>query len=393
MALERISKGCSPSREAPVLNRLDMACAGHYHWVILGACCAGAEMHATWYERVISGDKKGLPASFVRAMLTMISAVYRMLHLLRAAAYKLRLRRIRSLPGKVVSVGNLTVGGTGKTPFVEALARMVKQKDYKPVILSRGYGSTDGAASDEYMVLAENLPGVAHYAHPSRYQAGMEAAGKEDPDIFLLDDGFQHWQLRRDLDIVLVDALNPFGYGRLTPRGMLREPLRALRRADVFVITRSNQALPAIIDMLKQTLRRINSEASLVVTHHEVRVLRDVRTRKKYDVEFLKGSRVLGFCGIGNPRAFHGLLVHLGAQVAAFHAFRDHFRYTPRIVELTVKEAQLRGCEVLVTTQKDAVKLRDYERELPILELLIGVRITEGRGELEERLARLLEDD
>lgn len=350
-------------------------------------------MHATWYERVVSGDEKGLLASVMLAILTMVSMVYAVGHLLRAAAYKLHLRRIRSLPRKVVSIGNLTVGGTGKTPFVEALARMVKEKSYKPVILSRGYGSADGAVSDEYMVLAENLPEVGHYTHPSRYRAGMEAVGKENPDIFLLDDGFQHWQLRRDLDIVLVDALNPFGYGRLTPRGMLREPLRALRRADVFVITRSNQAQVRVIDSLKQTLRRFNPEAPLVVTHHEVRGLRDVRTRKGRDVESLKGKKVLGFCGIGNPRAFHGLLVHLGVQVVAFHAFRDHQRYTPPFLGLVVKEAQLRGCSALVTTQKDAVKLRDYETELPILELLIGMRITEGREELEERLAGLMEGD
>jgi tetraacyldisaccharide 4'-kinase len=342
---------------------------------------------------VASGEKKGIVASVALAVFTLLSLAYLLLHLLRALAYKLHLRRVRRLPKKVVSVGNLTMGGTGKTPFVEMLSRMRRERNRKPVILSRGYGSKDGTPSDEFLILRENLPKVGHYANPNRYQAGMEALAKENPDIFLLDDGFQHWQLGRDLDIVLVDALNPFGYGRLTPRGMLREPLGALRRAGMFVITRSDQVQPQIIDALRQSLAKFNPGAPVLVSHHEARSLRNAHTQKKRDIEFLKGRKVLGFCGIGNPRAFHGLLVHLGAQVAAFHVFRDHFRYSPEIVELMSKEAKLLGCEALVTTQKDGVKLRDFKTEPPLLELLIAVKITEGCQQLESRLAGLLEGE
>lgn len=349
-------------------------------------------MYATWYERVISGNVKGILPSFALAIFTLLSLVYLLLHFLRAAAYKLHLRKIHVLPCKVVSVGNLTVGGTGKTPFIELLSRILKKMEFKPVILSRGYGSRDGLPSDEYMVLKENVPEVPHYVNPSRYHGGLDALSKENPDVFLLDDGFQHWRLKRDMDVVLIDALNPFGYGKLTPRGMLREPLSALKRADMFVVTRGDQVQPRILQALKDSLVKFNPDAPLIVSHHEARGLRDVRTGKKLDTGYLKGRKALGFCGIGNPRAFHALLVHCGAQVASFHAFRDHFRYTQEIVQLMSEEAKLLGCDALVTTQKDGVKLGDFETELPVLEFLIGVSITEGSEELESRLLKLMED-
>ncbi len=348
-------------------------------------------MHATWYESVISGEKKGILASFALSLFTFLTIVYLLLHVLRKLAYKLHLRPVRSLQRKVISVGNITVGGTGKTPFIEVLSSMVRKKKLKPVILSRGYGSRDGVASDEFLVLKENLPGVGHYTGPSRYSTGMKALEKENPDIFLLDDGFQHWQLKRDLDIVMIDALNPYGYGRLAPRGMLREPLSALKRADMFVITRNDQVEPRIIEILKESLRKFNPNAQLVVSNHEASSLRNVQTRKKQKVDFLKNRKVLGFCGIGNPRAFHALLNHLGAQIAEFHAFRDHFRYTAEIIQLMSKEAKLLGCSVLVTTQKDGVKLREFKTELPVFELLIELKITEGLQALENELAGLLE--
>ncbi len=346
-------------------------------------------MYATWYENVISGRKRGILASFALAVLTLLSVLYLFAYFLRSLAYKLRLKKVRRLPKKVISVGNITVGGTGKTPFVEAVVRIAREKKLRSVILSRGYGARDGAPSDEFLVLKENLPGVPHYARPDRYGAGMAALEKDNPDMFVLDDGFQHWRLERDLDIVLVDALNPFGYGWISPRGMLREPLGALRRADMIVITRSDQVEQHIVDMLKASLRKMNPGAPLLVTSHDIRGLRNVHNQKKRDMEILKGKKVLGFCGIGNPRAFHGLLNHTGAQVAAFHAFRDHFRYSSEIVELISREAGLLGCTALVTTQKDGVKLREYKVEPEILELLIEVKITEGIEHLQEKITEL----
>jgi tetraacyldisaccharide 4'-kinase len=348
-------------------------------------------MYATWYERVISGNRRGLVAALALGVFTLLSMVYLLLHGIRLLAYKLGLRRVRSLPRAVISVGNLTVGGTGKTPFVEKLSRLALEMKHKPVILSRGYGSKNGVASDEALLLKENLPNVPHYTGASRYEAGLNALNEVHPDVFLLDDGFQHWQLRRDMDIVLVDALNPFGYGRLTPRGMLREPLGALRRADVFVITRGDQVESRILEVLKESLAKFNSGAPVFVSRHRVSGIRNVRNQKEMQIASLKGRKVLGFCGIGNPRAFHGLLIHLGVQVAAFHAFRDHFRYTQELLELMVKEGMLLNCEFLATTQKDAVKLRDVKSDLPILEILIKAELTEGYEELKERMAVLLE--
>jgi len=349
-------------------------------------------MHATWYEKVISGEKKGIKAAFALTVFSMLSMVYLVLHSLRGLFYVLHLRRVRSLPRKVISVGNITVGGTGKTPFIEMLARLFQNKGLKPAILSRGYGSAEGSFSDEYLVLQENLPDVPHYTGPNRYLSGVKALEKENPDVFLLDDGFQHWQLKRDLDIVLIDALNPFGYGRLTPRGMLREPLGALKRADIFVITRSEQVDERILAVLKESLRRFNATAAIAVSSHEIVSLRNIGNRKSHKLDFIKGEKILGFCGIGNPRAFHGILKHLGADVVSFHPFRDHFKYGGEIIQLMADEAKLLECKALVTTQKDGVKLRDMKTALPLLEVQIELVVSEGMAEIEKRTTGLLAD-
>jgi len=180
---------------------------------------------ATYYERLISGVEKGFVAALLRTFLGFVSLLYLAAFYLRKALYALRIIRVRSLPCKVISVGNITLGGTGKTPFVEYIARFISQRGVKTAIISRGYKQTGNAAADEVLLLKELIPEVPLYVGARRYLAGERAIRETGAECIILDDGFAHWRLARDLDIILIDSLNPFGHARIFPRGMLREPL------------------------------------------------------------------------------------------------------------------------------------------------------------------------
>lgn len=270
----------------------------------------------------------------------------------------------------VVSVGNLTCGGTGKTPMVELIAGDLSRLGWKPAILSRGYGAVSGgneketSGNDEYRVLAANLPSIKHYQGADRVACGREAlAGGSD--ILVLDDGFQHCRLHRDLDVVLLDALRPFDNGRLLPAGLLREPVETLARADLLGVTRVN---------LVSRQRRNAIGGFLKARFPDVPVLffesRAVCWRQLYGETMEAGSladaKVFAFCGIGNPHSFRLALEELGVHTAGFHAFRDHQIYDSAVVDRIASWAGDLGVDTVVMTQKDAVKLeRDWLEKHP----------------------------
>ncbi len=269
----------------------------------------------------------------------------------------------------VISVGNLTCGGTGKTPTVEMLSRELVDRGWNPAILSRGYGAEPGGGNDEYKVLSENLPSVAHYQGADRVAVGREAIAA-GADILVLDDGFQHLQMHRDLDLVLLDALQPFDSGRLLPAGLLREPVGSLAAADLVAVTRTQ---------LVSDDRRDSIAAFLDERFPGVPVLfiesRPLAWQELYgetlDPGFLEGKEVCAFCGIGNPHSFELALEKMGIRTAGFRAFRDHQFYNRAEVEMLASWARDRGVETIVMTQKDAVKIeRDWLKEQPGLRWL-----------------------
>lgn len=272
------------------------------------------------------------------------------------------------LPCRVFCVGNIVAGGSGKTPIVEALAREWLRRGGSPAILSRGYGSGGAAAgNDEFQLLRRRLPEVPHYQDRERFEAGRTALREHpDLDLLILDDGFQHRRLHRDVDAVVIDATRPFGYGHCLPRGLLREPWQGLERADCFFLTRTEDCSKIKVSILETFLRqRFPGVPRIRVNAHNEGLLSSSGpvTKGKAAV------KVAAFAGIGNPDAFFQGLERQGYDLVGRQRFPDHYRYQPRDLLQMVGWAQSRGAQALVCTEKDGVKLEkfdDYSRlEIP----------------------------
>jgi tetraacyldisaccharide 4'-kinase len=305
---------------------------------------------------------------------------------LRNRAYACGCRSVHRAAVPVVSVGNLTAGGTGKTPCVEYVAGFYRRRERRVAVLSRGYGGA-GGRNDEALVLEENLPDVPHLQGRDRVALARAAVEELESEVLVLDDGFQHRRLARDLDLVLIDATEPWGYGYLLPRGLLREPRSSLRRAGLVVLTRCDQAGPGRVEALKRDVRRYAPSAPVVETRHgPVELVNSGRAVAPLDG--LRGRAVAAFCGIGNPEAFRHTLADLGADVRTFRAYPDHYPYGRADVDsLRDWLRDLPGNGVAVTTQKDLVKLRvDRLGGRPLWSLRVRLQVTAGLTELEHRL-------
>ncbi|MDH4231443.1 MAG: tetraacyldisaccharide 4'-kinase [Nitrospirota bacterium] len=314
------------------------------------------------------------------------------------------LSRRRRLPCRVISIGNITVGGTGKTPAAIALAEEAKIRGYSPVILTRGYkGSAKGPcfvtkgdgpllsareAGDEPVLMAERLKGVPIIKGSDRYEAGMFALQNLDAQLstpssrllFILDDGYQHWKLYRDRDILLIDSENPFGNRMLLPLGKLREPLRTIERADIVVLTKckipdglQRKEIKSVIAEIK----KYNAEAPVFLSGHSVVTAR-LRSGEEISPARLTGSRVFGFCALGNPRSFVNTIVSSGAVLSGMKTFRDHFEYAQPDIGNIRAEAEKAGSEWIVTTEKDMIKIRNLD--LPENIIIIEIEFSVDKG-------------
>jgi tetraacyldisaccharide 4'-kinase len=339
---------------------------------------------ADTFKRLTDGSLRGPGPTAVRAMLAAISVPYGWIMAARNEAYDRGLLPVHDGGVPVVSIGNLTLGGTGKTPLVAWAARTLAAAGRRPAIVSRGYGAKRGEVSDEAAELAIVVPGIPHLADRDRV-AGARAAANHGADIIVLDDGFQHRRLARDLDIVAIDATDPFGGNRLFPRGLLREPSRALGRADAIVLTRA-----AVVAAERRTeIRRavINarggaSPAAWAEASHRPVALRD-HAGGLHDLDRLRGRRVASFAGIGNPAAFRGTLADLGATIAAYTPFADHHHYRDADIEALAATARASSADLAVTTLKDLVKVRRLDLGgIPLVALEIAATFSVGGDEL-----------
>jgi tetraacyldisaccharide 4'-kinase len=346
-----------------------------------------------YYRSLVSGRLRGLWPGFQRLGLRAVGVPYGLAVRLRNCLYDCGWKKVVRAAVPVVSVGNLTLGGTGKTPCVEYVARFYRQRDLRVAILSRGYGSTQGP-NDEALVLEENLPDVPHLQGADRAALAATAVEELESEVLVLDDGFQHRRLARNLDLVLIDATEPWGHGYLFPRGLLRESPRSLRRlgaVGVVVLTRCDQVAEADLRHLREAIARIVPEVPVVETRHQATGL--VNAQKTSAPLELLGQRPLAaFCGLGNPEAFRRTLTDLGAAVAAFRTFPDHHAYTRTDVEDlgTWARHQATDC-IVVTTQKDLVKVcltQLGERELWALR--VHLHIDAGREALDRKLQALV---
>jgi tetraacyldisaccharide 4'-kinase len=343
----------------------------------------------TWYLNLVGGQTREIWAPAARLGLSFASLVYGSVVAARNAHYDRGWKTAHRAAVPVVSVGNLTLGGTGKTPMVEWLARWYRQRGVKVVILSRGYGQS-GGLNDEGRVLEENLPDVPHLQNPDRVALAQVAVHELESELILLDDGFQHRRLARDVDLVLLDALEPFGLRHLFPRGLLREPVGSLGRAGVVVLSRADLVDPAERATIRAEAERAAGPLRWIEARHAPVELIDWEGNVS-PLGLAAGSSVGAFCGIGNPEGFRRTLIPLCRELLELRVFPDHHDYTAEDVRSLERWAIDLGANLVLTTQKDLVKLRaSLLGPAPLRALRIGLEITAGGEIMEDVLARLL---
>jgi tetraacyldisaccharide 4'-kinase len=343
-----------------------------------------------YFRSVISGRERGLGAAALRGAARVVEPFYAAATRLRNWTFDARLRRAHAAPRPVVCVGNLTTGGTGKTPVVRWLADALRRRGHRPAVLMRGYGSdrADDGESDERRLIEillsdPALPPVPVIANPDRL-AGAARAIEIDAGVSLLilDDGFQHRRLRRDFDLVLIDATNPLGHGRLLPRGLLREPLSGLRRATAMLVTHADETSLEELSKIERTLRDHNAFAPLYRCRHVHHGFVDALGLTHSPQ--LAGRRYFAFCGIGNPEAFAWQLESAGGTRAGSHWFADHHAYTESDLRELRASARTAGADVMITTEKDWVKLAKLppapDPDPPIRRAVLGIEFFDDDG-------------
>jgi len=333
---------------------------------------------SSFYRRIIAREA-GLWAAPIRAALSASAMLYHAGVALRNHRYD-RANRSTRIPVPVVSVGNLTVGGTGKTPMVIDIAQRLERMGRSPGVVSRGYKAESGRLGDEELLVRRRCPGAVFVANPDRVAAAERAHRRYGADVVVLDDGFQHRRLARTLDIVLIDATCPFGHGHLLPRGLLREPVTALRRADLLILTRCDQVARDRLDRIEQRLRAITPDRLILRCAHRV-VGVDALDGSPLDETWpdraqiddasvdhapaghapeggsLEGRRAVVFAGIAHPDRFAATVASLGVQIVARKWWPDHHRYTERDINTLRASGRHPPCDLFLTTEKDAVKL------------------------------------
>ena len=328
----------------------------------------------------------------LKIILWIFSLVYLTALWLNHLGFKLGVLRSHKLPKPVISVGNLTWGGAGKTPFTIFLAEHLKSSHAKTAILSRGYGGS-GNDNDEVKMMKEYLKDVSVVVGAKRYEAGKAFLKNHSVDMFLLDDGFQHRALQRDLNIVLVDATNPWGNGCLLPCGILREPKSVLRRADIIVLTK--------VDLAKESLEKLASEIKALCPAtpifqaiHRPDKFHDLLKNTDEPLEFLADQRVNALCSIAQPAAFQATLEKIKLSVHERFNFLDHEEYSAGDLKNLITKTRAEGISTIITTAKDKVKLEKYFQEfinqkIKLVSLEIKIEIIHGREELVQRINRL----
>ena len=342
------------------------------------------------YQGWISGTRRGVIPGLLRLLLRLAEFPYTWAVRVRNARFDRGKKAVHRVGVPVISVGNITTGGTGKTPMVAWLGHWFRHQDIRVALISRGYGAASGGQNDEARELEALLPDVPHLQNPDRVAAAQVAIEELATQLIILDDGFQHRRIHRDLEIVLLDALQPFGYGHVLPRGLLREPLSGLRRADLIVLSRSDAVSEACRAELREQVSRWAPEAGWCETAHRPTWLIDAGGQR-HPVADLRGKRVAAFCGIGNPPAFQQALKTLGCEVVAFRVFPDHHAYQREDLDQLTQWVSEASPDLVVCTRKDQVKLAvDRLHRVPLMAVAVEINVMDGLPQLEKHLHRVL---
>ena len=374
-----------------------------------------------YFLAVIANRMHGWGPNTLRWLLSGLSRLYSGIINLRLAMFEHRIIRSEELGCQVISIGNLTVGGTGKTPVVEVFARALQKNGRRVAILSRGYKKaelplseklwnlvtfntpkqqpprivSDGRrllldsamGGDEPYMLASNLPDVCVLVDKDRVKSGRYAIQKLGCDTLILDDGFQYLRLKHRVDIVLVDRTNPFDNGRVLPRGLLRESTRHLSRASFIFITKSaGDGSPE----LRAQIRELNPTAEIAECRHTPRHFTNVYTGERQELDFLRGKKVAAISGIAAPRGFEESLERMGGELVYRKRFGDHHRYTQQEILDMINDSRDRGAEVILTTEKDAVRFPKIDRrDIPVYFLRIAIDLLSGEEDFNQLISRI----
>lgn len=348
-------------------------------------------MDGETFRELVGNRRRGLGPALLRFGLQLLEYPYVAVTAIRNRLYDRGIFRQHRVPLPVVSVGNLTLGGTGKSPLVAWLGRYFLEQGHRPGLISRGYGSAEDGVNDEFLELAFRLPEVPHLLNRDRVAAAtefLEQPGERAVDLLILDDAFQHRRMARDLDIVLLDASEPFGFEHVFPRGTLRESLGGLRRAQVALLSRADLVSPEQRNDIQRRVRALAPEILWGEVVHRPDMLLDAN-RQVHDLAVLRNRRIFAFCGIGNPAAFRKTLEAAGGEIVGFSSKPDHYRYQPEDLDALRCEAEALRAELLLCTVKDLVKLDRFPMpEIPLRALSISIDFLSG----EEDFRRCLEN-
>jgi tetraacyldisaccharide 4'-kinase len=336
------------------------------------------------WQRIWNDNENIKRFSPSRAILLFLSLFYRLVVGLRNQLYNKNIISSSHLKCPVISVGNITVGGTGKTPCVIMLAKMLQAEGFCPAVISRGYGGrnagginvvSDGdkimrdakTAGDEPVLMAQSLPGVPVITGARRTRTGKFAIERFGANVIICDDAFQHRQIARDIDLVLLDYKKPFGNGHLLPAGPLRESIKGLARAHCLMLTRAEEEMKVSEKIKKEIKER---DIPLFYSIHEPQSIVQAKGKSTVSMNNLKGKKVCAFCGIANPDSFKKVLLGAQANILSFNPFPDHYSYTAYDLEELKKQFISARADYLITTAKDAVRLHDYPEFLDIIWIL-----------------------
>ncbi len=342
-------------------------------------------MLKTHLYNLVKQERSNFIGNIIKFFLLLLSYVYYLIIEIRRRLYSCGLFKTSKLDCKVISVGNITLGGTGKTPLVEFLAKELKERGRKVAVLGQGY-LAHRLLGDEGALLKKKLGDIPLLIDKNRIKTGKEAIEKYRTGTLILDDAFQYQRLNRNLDIVLIDATNPFGNGYLLPRGFLREPIKNLSRADFFILTKTNLAEEEEVSFLKEKLAKQFPQIPLAETEYKSICLFNLLTNEKRDLRDLFSQEAGIFSAIGNPEAFSHTAKSL-CRVKTEVVFPDHHQYRAKDIRKIIDICVQKNIRIIITTEKDAVKIKDFlelfREPLTLFSLEMKMEITRGKEKLD----------
>ena len=341
-------------------------------------------MNQQTYRNLISGRSKGLVPILIRLLLRIISLFYSIIVRTRNFLYNAQILKSNKVNALIICIGNITTGGTGKTPLVVWLCNFLHDKDIRTAILTRGYKAHKGKFSDEPAILAQSCPDCRILINSNRTESAQKAISQHNAQVLVMDDGFQHRKLHRNLNIVTIDSTCPFGYGKILPAGLLREPATAIKRAQAAIITRSDLVSETKLIQITEKIKKINPDIVIANAMHKPVCVKLIE-KPKLDLEHLKTKRIFAFSGIGNPDGFLKTIKKLELNLIESKSYNDHYNYTQQDAEDIYQRAAYVNADLILSTQKDWTKialLMKHRDNIDFGYLLVEMDFTSGKDKI-----------